>query len=121
MGNYINSDNTSNEKIIKISNNIIIGEFDENSNIISGIKYKNKIYKIIFAISFSNYNMIDYHFDNKIRLVVQKNDNNEINFKLTNHNNITEEIKIKTSSLLNIPKINNSDIDMIFYLINDKN
>ena len=64
--------------------------------------------------------MIDLFFENDIRLLINKNDNN-INIEYTDKNNsIKYNNLIKTESLKNFKKISNNsdDIDLIYNLIN---
>ena len=108
--------------IAKLDNNINLGIYtDKNNKEYQGICFKN-IYKnkVIFGISFKDYNMIDLFFENDIRLLINKNDNN-INIEYTDKNNsIKYNNLIKTESLKNFKKISNNsdDIDLIYNLIN---
>jgi hypothetical protein len=108
--------------IIKLDNNISLGIYtDENNKEYQGICFKkiNKR-KVIFGISFTNYNMIDLYFENNVRLLLNKNDNN-INIEYSDKNNsIKYNNLIKIESLKNLKKISNNsdDIDLIYNLIN---
>ena len=96
--------------IAKLDNNINLGIYtDKNNKEYQGICFKN-IYKnkVIFGISFKDYNMIDLFFENDIRLLINKNDNN-INIEYTDKNNsIKYNNLIKTESLKNFKKISNN-------------
>ena len=108
--------------IIKLDNNISLGIYtDENNKEYQGICFKkiNKR-KEIFGISFINYNMINLYFENNVRLLLNKNDNN-INIEYSDKNNsIKYNNLIKIESLKNLKKISNNsdDIDLIYNLIN---